>query len=84
MSASDIRQARPLSAVSLAQPRACERSDIMEFDLEDNPVGDDSRPSYAERYIHAVIYAARPDIRSVAPGHRKPIHSQSQTHHHRT
>jgi len=52
----------------------------MEFDLEDNPVGDDSRPSYAERYIHAVIYAARPDIRAVAPGHRKPIHSQSQTH----
>src|SRR5437870_1778580 len=43
--------------------------DIVELDLEGHPVGDDSRQLYLERFIHAAILAARPDVMAVVHAH---------------
>src|SRR5690606_14501410 len=45
--------------------------DIMTFDLEGVP-GDD-RPAYLERFIHAAIYAARPDVHAVVHSHAPAV-----------
>ena len=39
--------------------------DILEFTLDGTPVSDDNRPLCAERFLHAAIYAARPEVNSV-------------------
>ena len=54
-------------------PEFVEPSDIMTFDLQGEVVGDDRRPAYMERYIHAAIYAARPDVNAVAHGHARVL-----------
>lgn len=50
-------------------PELVEPEDIMEFDLDNNPITDDGRPIYIERPIHGAIYAARPDVKSVVHNH---------------
>ena len=42
--------------------------DLIECDLDGNPVSD-KRQGYQERFIHAAIYKARPDVRSVVHAH---------------
>jgi ribulose-5-phosphate 4-epimerase/fuculose-1-phosphate aldolase len=42
-----------------------EPGDILEFTVDATPVGDDNRPLCAERFLHAAIYAARPEVNSV-------------------
>jgi HCOMODA/2-hydroxy-3-carboxy-muconic semialdehyde decarboxylase len=42
-----------------------EPGDILEFTLDGTPVADDNRPLCAERFLHAAIYAARPEVNSV-------------------
>jgi HCOMODA/2-hydroxy-3-carboxy-muconic semialdehyde decarboxylase len=42
-----------------------EPGDILEFTLDGAPVGDGNRPLCAERFLHAAIYAARPEVNSV-------------------
>src|SRR5256885_358912 len=43
--------------------------DIVELDLEGQPVGDDGRQLYLERFIHAAIFAARSDVMAVVHAH---------------
>src|SRR6185436_8362965 len=43
--------------------------DIIEYDLDSNPVNADGRGSFLERFIHGEIYRARPDITSVVHSH---------------
>jgi HCOMODA/2-hydroxy-3-carboxy-muconic semialdehyde decarboxylase len=43
--------------------------DLLEFDLDGEPIDPDGPTPYAERYIHAAIYAARPDVQSVVHNH---------------
>jgi len=50
--------------------RACpgahvEPGDILEFTLDGAPANDDNRPLCTERFLHAAIYAARPEVNSV-------------------
>jgi HCOMODA/2-hydroxy-3-carboxy-muconic semialdehyde decarboxylase len=47
--------------------------DIMEFTLEGDVVGNDDRPPYLERFIHAAIYKARPDVISVVHSHQEDV-----------
>jgi len=47
--------------------------DIVELDLEGNPVDGDERPLYLERFIHAGILAARPDVTAVVHAHAEDI-----------
>ncbi len=44
-------------------------ADIVELDLDGQPVGDDGRQLYLERFIHAAILAARPDVMAVVHAH---------------
>jgi ribulose-5-phosphate 4-epimerase/fuculose-1-phosphate aldolase len=59
-------------ARSLA-PELVEPGDIMEFDLQGNPLGGDQRQPYLERFIHAAVYEARPDVMSVVHAHAEAV-----------
>ena len=43
--------------------------DIVELDLDGRPVRDEGRSLYLERFIHAAIFAARPEIMAVVHAH---------------
>ena len=50
-------------------PALVSGDDIMEYDLDDNPIDARGRSSYLERFIHSEIYKARPDVQSVIHTH---------------
>jgi ribulose-5-phosphate 4-epimerase/fuculose-1-phosphate aldolase len=62
---------RYLLSRSLA-PILVTAQDILEYDLDSNPVAPKGRTSVLERFIHGEIYKARPDVKAV-------IHSHSPT-----
>jgi ribulose-5-phosphate 4-epimerase/fuculose-1-phosphate aldolase len=47
--------------------------DIMEYDLEANPVDARGRTSFLERFIHSEIYKARPDVNAVIHSHSPAV-----------
>ena len=53
-------------------PAQVTREDLLCLDLDGNTV-DDQRQSYMERFIHAEIYRARPDVRSVLHNHSPTV-----------
>src|SRR5690606_16238771 len=55
----DKDPSRFLLARNLA-PGLVETEDIMEFDLDGNPLNGDERRHYLKRFIHGEIYRARP------------------------
>ena len=59
---------RFLIARSLA-PELVTADDIVELGLDGQPAGDDKRPLYLERFIHAAIFAARPEVMAVVHAH---------------
>ena len=50
-------------------PELVGAEDIVELDLDGQPVRDGSRSLYLERFIHAAIFAARPDVMAVVHAH---------------
>ncbi len=54
-------------------PELVEPRDLLEFSLAGEPLTQATRPLYLERYIHAAIYAARPDVGSVCHSHTPSI-----------
>ena len=54
-------------------PSLVERGDIMEFDLEGREISDSGHRPYAERFIHAEVYKARPEVGGVTHHHAKAI-----------
>jgi HCOMODA/2-hydroxy-3-carboxy-muconic semialdehyde decarboxylase len=50
-------------------PELVTKDDIVELGLDGQPVKNDDRALYLERFIHAAIYEARPDIVSVVHAH---------------
>ena len=50
-------------------PELVTANDLIEFDLDANPVDAKGRSLYSERFIHAEIYRARPDVRAVVHNH---------------
>ena len=61
-----------LMSRSLA-PALVTADDIMEFDLDGNPVDARGRGVFLERFIHAEIYRARPDVMSVVHTHSQGV-----------
>ncbi|MGM4925815.1 class II aldolase/adducin family protein [Tardiphaga sp. 804_B3_N1_9] len=47
--------------------------DIMEYDLDSNPVDAKGRASFLERFIHGEIYKARPDVKAIVHTHSPGI-----------
>ena len=54
-------------------PELVERDDIVELGLDGEPVREEKRPLYLERFIHAAILEARPDIHAVVHAHAEDI-----------
>ena len=50
-------------------PELVGAEDIVELGLDGQPVGDDKRPLYLERFIHAAIFEARPEVMAVVHAH---------------
>jgi len=63
---------RYLISRSLA-PELVTEADIMEFDLDSNPIDQRDRPMYTERYIHGQIYKSRPDVNAVVHNHSPSV-----------
>lgn len=54
-------------------PALVTADDLMEFDAEGVPIDPQGRRPYVERFIHAAIYAARPDLGAVVHDHSAEI-----------
>jgi ribulose-5-phosphate 4-epimerase/fuculose-1-phosphate aldolase len=47
--------------------------DVMEFDADGNPIDEQGRRTFVERFIHAEIYKARPDVQAVVHSHAPSV-----------
>jgi len=54
-------------------PELVERDDIVELGLDGQPVREENRALYLERFIHAAIYEARSDVHAVVHAHAEDI-----------
>jgi ribulose-5-phosphate 4-epimerase/fuculose-1-phosphate aldolase len=71
-----LRTAENPSRYLLARAMAPElvtADDIVEFDLDSNPVKDLKAALYLERYIHGEIFKRRPDINAVVHNHSPSV-----------
>jgi ribulose-5-phosphate 4-epimerase/fuculose-1-phosphate aldolase len=59
---------RFLMSRSLA-PQMITADDIMEFDIDSNPIDARGRNAFIERYLHGEIFRARPDVMAIAHSH---------------
>jgi ribulose-5-phosphate 4-epimerase/fuculose-1-phosphate aldolase len=67
-----VRHPRDPNRYLLSRSRAPElvsTDDILEFDLDSNPVDAKGRSLYTERFIHGEIYKARPDVMAIVHTH---------------
>jgi HCOMODA/2-hydroxy-3-carboxy-muconic semialdehyde decarboxylase len=63
---------RYLLARSMA-PALVTRDDIIEYDLDSNPVNANGRTSYLERFIHGEIFKVRPDVVAIVHSHSPAV-----------
>jgi HCOMODA/2-hydroxy-3-carboxy-muconic semialdehyde decarboxylase len=68
----DRRPERFLLARGIAPGRVTAR-DIMEYDLDANPLDQRGRRIYLERFIHGEIYRARPDVQAIVHSHSPSV-----------
>jgi HCOMODA/2-hydroxy-3-carboxy-muconic semialdehyde decarboxylase len=54
-------------------PEFVDFTDLIEFRLDGEPVGPESRPLYIERFIHSAIYSERPDVMAVVHAHAEDV-----------
>lgn len=59
-------------ARSLA-PERVQLEDIIEYDLDSNPLNAQGRESVTERFIHGEIYKSRPDVQAVVHNHSPSV-----------
>src|SRR6202046_4776165 len=68
----DKDPSRYLLSRSMA-PALVARDDILEYDLDSNPVDARGRTSYLERFIHGELYKARPDVIAIVHSHSPAV-----------
>jgi ribulose-5-phosphate 4-epimerase/fuculose-1-phosphate aldolase len=54
-------------------PELVTEDDLMTFDAGGQPVGEDKRGPYQERFIHAAVFEARPDVMVVCHAHTPSV-----------
>ena len=54
-------------------PALVTAADIMEFDLDSNPIDARGRAVFLERFIHGEIYRARPDVMAIVHSHSPAV-----------
>jgi len=57
----------------LLAPASVQPGDIMELDLDSNPIDARGRRIYNESFIHGEIYRARPDVQAVVHSHSPSV-----------
>jgi ribulose-5-phosphate 4-epimerase/fuculose-1-phosphate aldolase len=73
VSARDPRDPERFLIARHVAPALVTRDDIMTFDLEGRALDANGRTPYTEVFIHAAIYAARPDVHGVVHSHSPAI-----------
>jgi len=63
---------RFLLARSMA-PALVNSGDVMEFDLDSNPIDARGRTAYLERFIHSEIYRVHPEVQAVVHSHSPAV-----------
>ena len=63
---------RFLLARSMA-PALVTAGDVMEFDLDSNPIDARGRTAYLERFIHSEIYRVHPEVQAVVHSHSPAV-----------
>jgi ribulose-5-phosphate 4-epimerase/fuculose-1-phosphate aldolase len=63
---------RFLMSRSLA-PKMVTADDIIQFDLDCEPIDAQGRRGFIERFVHGEIYRARPDVLAIAHSHSPPV-----------
>src|ERR1700716_2244354 len=54
-------------------PECVEIEDLMEFTRDGTPINPAGRKPYAERFIHAAVYEARPETRAIVHHHSPSV-----------
>jgi ribulose-5-phosphate 4-epimerase/fuculose-1-phosphate aldolase len=54
-------------------PETAQLEDIIEYDLDSNPIDPQGRDSVRERFIHGEIYKTRPDVMAVVHNHSPSV-----------
>jgi len=54
-------------------PELVKEEDLIQYDLDSNPVDADGRESVLERFIHGEIYRARPEVMCVVHNHSPSV-----------
>jgi ribulose-5-phosphate 4-epimerase/fuculose-1-phosphate aldolase len=54
-------------------PELIEKEDIVELGMDGQPVKDEKRSLYLERFIHAAVFEARPEVTAVVHAHAEDI-----------
>jgi HCOMODA/2-hydroxy-3-carboxy-muconic semialdehyde decarboxylase len=54
-------------------PELVEEDDLIEYDLDSEPIDDGGRESVLERFIHGEIYRARPEVMCVVHNHSPSV-----------
>ena len=76
---SDRNSQRYFMARAVA-PELITEEDILEFDLDSNPLDQRGRAVYNERFIHGEIYKARPEINAIVHNHSPTVVPFACTH----
>jgi HCOMODA/2-hydroxy-3-carboxy-muconic semialdehyde decarboxylase len=54
-------------------PALMTADDVIEYDLDSNPVNANGRASFIERFIHGEIYKLRPDVNAIVHSHSPTV-----------
>jgi HCOMODA/2-hydroxy-3-carboxy-muconic semialdehyde decarboxylase len=73
ISARDPRDPERFLMSRARAPGLVTAADIMTFGLDGEPIKDEGRPIYSERFIHSEIYKARPDVNAVVHSHSPTV-----------
>jgi len=73
VSARDPRNPERFLLSRARAPGLVQPSDIMEFGMDGEPIRDDGRPIYSERFIHSEVYKARGDVAAVIHSHSPAV-----------
>ncbi len=73
VSARDDKDSNRFLLARSVAPALVTTSDILEFDRNGEPIDAHGRAVYLERFIHAAIYRARPDVMAIVHSHSPAV-----------
>jgi ribulose-5-phosphate 4-epimerase/fuculose-1-phosphate aldolase len=79
VSARELKDPSRFLMSSSMAPALVTTRDVMEYNSQGEPIDARGRASYLERYIHAAIYRARPDVMAIVHSHSPEIIPYSVT-----